>query len=550
MPVLFRSRRGGPTRNTLRHLLAGLMLACAAHGVPAEDLTYVVKAGDNPWNITSRYLKGIEYWSRLQDYNRILAPRTIRPGTTLRIPLAWMRGEAVAAQVVELRGRADLRQGGAVVALKVGMSVGNGAILRTFEQASLVLAFPDGSRSAVGGDSEVRLAELRRLRASNAQEVRLELRRGHLENLVEGVRSGGRYTIETPAGIAAVRGTVFRVSTEAGQVRAETVGGEVALGNRSGTTRLAAGTGSLAVRGSAPLPALALLPPPDLSALPARIEHLPFSLGFAPVAGAVAYRSRVLSQPGMAASDSELMAGDPLARGAAELPDGRYRLLVRAVDRHGLEGLDAEREIVIDARPEPPFAQMPEPDAFVIEAQPEFRWTGRSEPVSYRFQLSATADFRAPMVDEASLAEPRFTPPAPLPPGRYYWRVATNSEREGQGPFSDPQRFRRPADGPAAEPPAIDDEVLKLRWRAGADGVRYQLQISADPEFGETALDVETNEAELALPIPAAGAHHVRIRSLEPGSPPGPWGTPQLVEVPHDHWPALLILVPVLLFAL
>ena len=95
--------------------------------------------------------------------------------------------------------------------------------------------------------------------------------------------------------------------------------------------RLAAGTGSLAVRGSAPLPALALLPPPDLSALPARIEHLPFSLGFAPVAGAVAYRSRVLSQPGMAASDSELMAGDPLARGAAELPDGRYRLLVRAV---------------------------------------------------------------------------------------------------------------------------------------------------------------------------------------------------------------------------
>ena len=60
----------------------------------------------------------------------------------------------------------------------------------------------------------------------------------------------------------------------------------------------------------------------------------------------------------------------------------------------------------------------------------------------------------------------------------------------------------------------------------------------------------KTNEAELALPIPAAGAHHVRIRSLEPGSPPGPWGTPQLVEVPHDHWPALLILVPVLLFAL
>ena len=34
---------------------------CRARGAPAEDFTYVVKAGDNPWNITSRYLKGIGY---------------------------------------------------------------------------------------------------------------------------------------------------------------------------------------------------------------------------------------------------------------------------------------------------------------------------------------------------------------------------------------------------------------------------------------------------------------------------------------------------------
>ena len=303
---------------------------------------------------------------------------------------------------------------------------------------------------------------------------------------MEGVRSGGRYTIETPAGIAAVRGTVFRVSTEAGQVRAETVGGEVALGNRSGTTAWRP------ARVRWPFAAARarrhLLRRRPTFRRCRRIEHLPFSLGFAPVAGAVAYRSRVPSQPGMAASDSELMAGDPLARGAAELPDGRYRLLVRAVNRHGLEGLDAEREIVIDARPEPPFAQMPA-GRLRDQAQPEFRWTGRSEPVSYRFQLSATADFRRPW------SMKRLSPSRVSRPGTLCRRGVTtgawrpNSEREGQGPFSDPQRFRRPADGPATEPPAIDDEVLKLRWRAGADGFATSFRSAPTLEFGEIALD-------------------------------------------------------------
>lgn len=46
---------------------------------------------------------------------------------------------------------------------------------------------------------------------------------------------------------------------------------------------------------------------------------------------------------------------------------------------------------------------------------------------------------------------------------------------------------------------------------------------------------------------PEGGLWHVRIRSQEPGSPPGPWSKPQQVEVPHDHWRALLVLLPLLL---
>ena len=49
---------------------------------------------------------------------------------------------------------------------------------------------------------------------------------------------------------------------------------------------------------------------------------------------------------------------------------------------------------------------------------------------------------------------------------------------------------------------------------------------------------------------PAPGVHHVRIRSLEPGSPPGPWGKPQQIEVPRDYWKTLLLVLPALIFVL
>lgn len=52
------------------------------------------------------------------------------------------------------------------------------------------------------------------------------------------------------------------------------------------------------------------------------------------------------------------------------------------------------------------------------------------------------------------------------------------------------------------------------------------------------------------MEAPAPGVHHVRIRSLEPGSPPGPWGKPQQIEIPRDYWKTMLLVLPALLFVL
>lgn len=137
-----------------------------------------------------------------------------------------------------------------------------------------------------------------------------------------------------------------------------------------------------------------------------------------------------------------------------------------------------------------------------------------------------------------------------LAPGSYFWRVAVTTAAEGRGPFSDPQGFRRPPPGPQAEPPRLGVGTLELRWRASGADHRYQVQLSTDPSFASPEHDLQTDTPALSMTPPSPGVHHVRIRSLEPGNPPGPWGKPQQVDIPRDYWKALLLVVPALFLVL
>ena len=66
-------------------------LAVPASSAQAADFAYIVREGDNPWNLTQRYLKDLSYWPRIQRYNRITEPRRMQPGTRLLIPEDWLK---------------------------------------------------------------------------------------------------------------------------------------------------------------------------------------------------------------------------------------------------------------------------------------------------------------------------------------------------------------------------------------------------------------------------------------------------------------------------
>ncbi len=263
------------------------------------------------------------------------------------------------------------------------------------------------------------------------------------------------------------------------------------------------------------------------------------------------YRTQLAPHAGFSVIESDEVSTEPQARAAADLPDGIHRIRVRAIDAQGLEGHDGEREIVVAARPEPPFPSLPEPDAFVIDEQPQFRWSRSSDSTAtYRFQLAGDETFRALLLDVAGLENPVLTFADPLPPGQYFWRVALRTQSEGQGPFSDAQRFRRPPPGPLPEPPQVAGDKLTLRWRAGGAEERYQIQISSDPNFARPDIDRESVVASLVVDRPPAGTYHIRVRTQQPGDPPGPWGKAQMIEIPQDYWRTLLLLLPFVLLTL
>ncbi|HRP23764.1 FecR domain-containing protein [Thauera sp.] len=531
-----------------RATLLGLALAACCNAALAQDVIYVVRPGDNPWNITQRYLKSIDYWPRIQDYNRILDPLAIQPGTRLRIPVAWMRGDRDTARVLDMRGTVERWVDGTMAPLAAGMTLAPGTHLRSGADGSLTLEFADGSRSLVGNNTELRLDEIRRLRASGAQQVHIELQQGHVESAVTpGNRSGGRFMIQTPAALAAVRGTDFRVSAEADGVRAETLEGEVALRNSRGVTRLPAGTGTFSARGRAPEKASALLPAPELDTLPERLERVPFRVPIAAVEGARGYRTQIAPLTGFSAIESDRSGAEAAVLGHAGLADGSYRLRVRAIDGRGLEGVDAERSIVIDARPEPPFPSLPAPDGFATDEGVAFAWAANADAERYHFELARDAHFQDRVLQRDDLTAPGLVLDEALAAGDYFWRIAVSTAAEGRGPFSDVQRFHRPPPGPVPEAPDVDGYTLHLRWRASDGAQRYQVQLSSAADFAAPEYELDTQAAELSIATPPAGVWHVRIRSQEAGSPPGPWGKAQQIEVPHTHWRALLILLPLLL---
>jgi hypothetical protein len=351
-------------------------------------------------------------------------------------PAAWSAEPAV-AKVIAISG--DVQARGR--ALKAGDTVAEGEEVASGPESRATLEFSDRSLVRVRTDSRLRIEAHRGSGAPAQAGIRLRLESGAIEVIVAKPGTPG-FAIHFPSGSAtAASGSEFRARARVEATLVEVVEGTVAVAGAAGTpVEVNAGYGTQLKAAEAPLPPVKLLAAPDVSGIAALQQRPMARLRFAPLAGAVRYRIVAAADRDLREVIVESRPRRPDMR-ILELDDGEYFYGIRAIDALGLDGLEARGGFRLQARPFPPAAQAPAPDAVMKPGSVAFNWEPMTgETVSYRFQLAADEAFTAPLIDRSGLNALEFTAEK-LQAGRYYWRVASVRAAGGQGPFGNPQAF-------------------------------------------------------------------------------------------------------------
>jgi hypothetical protein len=537
----------------------------------ADDLwPYRVQVGDTLIGVRDRLMVPGADWQVLQRINRVPNPRQLVPGSSLQIPVPLLRQQALTAEVVHTHGDVQVQRAGAAFqALTGGQVLAAGAVVRTGAQSSAVLRFADGTRVMMRPDSTLKMERSVKLGNSEVVETQLRLESGSVDSSVPPAKDPkrpARFEIRTPLANLGVRGTEFRTTASATQSAVEVLEGTVAGASTGSAAAAGAGAGAgagaaseQAVKAGYGTRALAsgvevprqLLAAPDLKALPARVERLPVQLPWVASTGAAAYRAQVFSAD---TAQSLVLSGvfeGPSARWADDLADGRYELRVRAIDGAGLEGLDATAAFTLKARPEPPFSTRLPSAQQVIDEAPLFTWARNATAARYRLQIADTPDFAAPRFDQADLTVNELR--VPLPVGTHHWRLASIRDNAGVadlGPWGDALTLTRvaPPPAPVSKAPQTTSDGVLLAWAQG-DAVRFQVQVSRDPEFKQLVREETVDAAQWLLRQPEPGRYFVRVRSIDASGFTGPYGQAQQVDVARatPWWwllvPALVLLI-------
>lgn len=513
----------------------GLTMAAAAVSAGEPVFTHVVTREETLIALSRRLLADPRQWPQLQQHNRIADARRVPVGTVLKIPVRLLATEPVPARVLSASGEVSGPQG---VAVAAGQALPQGARLQAGDGGQATLQLVDGTVLRLRAGSAVQVETSRRLPGSGGALSGVKVEDGQVEVQAQKRPGAGApgFQISTPQGLLGVRGTEFRVSVDA---RAETTRNEVLEGQvmtegrdgRAGRS-VAAGFGVVVDRSGTVTPPVRLLAPPDVSAWPALQERVLVRFPIRPQPAVVAYRAQVA-----AAADPafERVLQDVRSTGAelrlVDLPDGDYRIRVRAEDAQGLQGRDALHLFTLKARPEPPLPAGPGPKAVVSGARLDLAWASVDEARSYRLQLARDEAMREPLRDQRALAGTAWSVDA-LAPGVYFWRLASERSATDQGPFGPVQRVELRALPAPLPPPRVGEDSLKLAWE-GLPGQTFEVELARSADFAVLELTRRTEQSALELRLPGTGRYWVRMRARDPDGFVGPYTAPQAFTVPN-----------------
>lgn len=407
---------------------------------------YVTLAGDTLYDVAQRYLADAGGWRVLARLNHVSAPRRLPPGMTLRLPLALLRREAMPVSVVAMSGVVTIRARGAAsggapaIPLRFGRTLGENDTVSTGPDGFATLELADGSYVSLTPNSSVVLSILRKMVLTGINERVIQLEKGGVTNEVTHAKQpGDRFEVRTPAIVAGVRGTHFRVNVMPSMTAVEVLDGKVAVGAEGnaapGKTQrptnaaqfVDAGEGSATLGDGEIGAARPLLPAPRLVD-PAKVQDARVvTFNVEPAAGARGYRVQIARDADLLDLIREARVQAPSAT-FSDLPDGTYFVRVSAIDAAGLEGLP--RVYAFERRANELTASAA-PRAGSHDYR--FIWRASREGAGARFRLilSRNKELSDPIVDAVDLTGTSLVV-SDLPAGDYYWRVVAEQYDHGR----------------------------------------------------------------------------------------------------------------------
>jgi hypothetical protein len=291
------------------------------------------------------------------------------PGSLIRIPTAWLKQKPAPVEVISSRGTVRWLSAGATEYQDVAawQTLQMGDRLKTGESGFILLRFADGSTLQLEPNSELHFNYLSYDKDQGMVDTLLRLQRGSSQSKVQskGLQQQ-RFQLETPAGIAAVRGTRFRNqlqldSKQNSSLLTEVLSGKVAILKDNEEVEVSEGFGHIAIAGEPLAKPVSLPLAPQLSAWTSP-QALPLTMQWPTVTGAAFYQLTI-KNPGDASIVLQQLSVAP-EQVLAGLADGDYLVVVQAINPQGLRGLESSQPLSVATPATENLAPESEEDGF------------------------------------------------------------------------------------------------------------------------------------------------------------------------------------------
>ena len=500
--------------------LAQVSHAIENNSINSKSWAYVISNDDNLWNISSRFLKKIDYYTDLQKINNIKYPKKMNPGTVIRIPMQWLKHSPATASISYQQGTSQYLRNKILSPLTLSTKLVLGDEVRIGENASATIIFADSSEMVLFKNTIVSFDHLSIYGKTGMVDTRVRVIQGKVETSAQKNKGpGSRLDISTPSAISSVRGTKYRVSNNADNISiVEVLEGEVSVAGDDPEKNIsvAGGLGTRIKQGEAPIKPVKLLSSPNIISIGQTYYKTP-NIEWAQLDKAKSYNIQIAKTASFKGILWQKIVNTNNTEMPTDMVDGLYHFRVSAIDKLGIEGIPAYSHFTLNSLLQAPLLKNTSNQLANNETLPSLSWSpqNNNKVDSYIIEIATDENFENTVLKE-NTRETNYTIPSSLPFNEYFWRVSSVINDE-KGPASNALTFAWST--VLKEPSCLIDESAKntiISWSALETNQQVIIQLATDDQFTNILDEYTFNHTRTKLVLPPKQEFYLRCKIALP----------------------------------